>query len=150
MPEDDKGLRDKVTKQGEEAIGKFAQELLESPMVTGALSAVFETRERASRAQEVAMGALNIPSASDIERLTRRLRSVSQRLEGLEDGVDRIEQRVGRAADPAPAFEQRLSAIEASVARIEQLLVARADENPAPGEDPAPEAGSDPAPSETA
>ena len=28
------------------------------------------------------MGAFNIPSAADIERLTRRLRSVSQRLRG--------------------------------------------------------------------
>ena len=40
------------------------------------------------------MGALNIPSAADIERLTRRLRSVSQRLEGIEDGVDRLDQRL--------------------------------------------------------
>ena len=51
-----------------EDIGKLAQDLLEHPMVTGALSAVFETRERAARAQEVAMSALNLPSASDIER----------------------------------------------------------------------------------
>ena len=46
---------------------------------------------RPSQAQEVALGALNIPSAADIERLTRRLRSVSQRLEGIEDGVDRLD-----------------------------------------------------------
>ena len=37
------------------------------------------------------MGALNIPSAADIERLTRRLRSVSLRLEGIEEGVDRLD-----------------------------------------------------------
>ena len=37
------------------------------------------------------MGALNIPSAADIERLTRRLRSVSHRLEGIEDGVHRLD-----------------------------------------------------------
>ena len=71
------GLRERMTRQGEEAIGKFAQELLENPMVGRALAAAFETRERASRAQEVAMGALNLPSASDLERLTRRLRGVS-------------------------------------------------------------------------
>ena len=82
-----------MTRQSEEAIGKLAQELLENPLVAGALSAAFETRERAMRAQEVAMGALNLPSASDLERLTRRLRAVSQRLEGVEDGLDRIEQR---------------------------------------------------------
>ena len=42
------------------------------------------------------MGALNIPSAADIERLTRRLRSVSQRLEGIEDALDRLEERLAR------------------------------------------------------
>jgi len=85
-----------MTRQGEEAIGKLAQELLENPVVTGALSAAMETRERAMRAQALALGALNLPSASDLERLTRRLRSVSQRLEGIEDALDRIEQKLGR------------------------------------------------------
>src|ERR1700733_14437227 len=76
----DKGLRGRVTRQGEEAIGKVAQELLDNPVVSRALSATFEARERATRAQELAMSALNLPSAGDLERLTRRLRSVSQRL----------------------------------------------------------------------
>jgi len=49
---DELGLRQRVTKQGEEAIGKLAQELLENPVVTGALSAAFETRERATLSQE--------------------------------------------------------------------------------------------------
>jgi predicted nucleic acid-binding Zn-ribbon protein len=109
-----------MTRQGEEAIGKLAQELLDNPMVARALGAAFETRERASRAQEVAMGALNLPSASDLERLTRRLRAVSQRLEGIEDGLDRVEQRVQELA--SGPLEQRLSAIEQSLARIEAAL----------------------------
>ena len=88
---EDKGLHERVTRQGQEAIGKLAQELLENPVVSGALSRAFETRERAVKAQEVAMGALNLPSASDLERLTRRLRAVSQRLEGIEDALDRVE-----------------------------------------------------------
>src|SRR5690349_3385045 len=115
---DEKGLRDRMVSQGEEAIGKLAQELLENPVVTRALSAAFETRERATRAQEVAMGALNLPSASDLERLTRRLRSVSQRLEGIEDGLDRLEQRIDRI-NAANSLDRRLSAIEERLERIE-------------------------------
>jgi predicted nucleic acid-binding Zn-ribbon protein len=118
---DDKGFRERVTRQGEEAIGKLAQELLENPVVGRALAAAFETRERATRAQEVAMGALNLPSASDLERLTRRLRSVSQRLEGIEDGLDRVEQRI-EGLGGAGSAEQRLTAIEESLARIEAAL----------------------------
>lgn len=118
------GIREKMTRQGEEAIGKFAQELLENPVVSGALSAAMETRERAMRAQEAALAALNLPSASDLERLTRRLRSVSQRLEGVEDALDRMERRV-EEFDDTPV-EQRLGAIEATLERIESALGARA------------------------
>jgi predicted nucleic acid-binding Zn-ribbon protein len=118
---DEKGLRERVTRQGEETIGKLAQDLLENPMVARALSAAFETRERASRAQEVAMGALNLPSASDLERLTRRLRSVSQRLEALEDGLDRVEQRI-EGLGQVSAVERRLAAIEEALGRIEAGL----------------------------
>lgn len=121
---ENEGFREKMTRQGEEAIGKFAQELLENPVVSGALSAAMETRERAMRAQEVALAALNLPSASDLERLTRRLRSVSQRLEGVEDAVDRMERRVDELGD-APV-QQRLATIEAALERIESTLDQRA------------------------
>ena len=90
----DDGLRDRLTRQGEDALGKLAQDLLENPMVNGAITRAFSARERAGQAQEAALGALNIPSAADVERLTRRLRSVSQRLEGIEDGVDRLDARL--------------------------------------------------------
>jgi CRP-like cAMP-binding protein len=126
---DDKGLRERVTRQGEEAIGKLAQELLENPMVSRALTAAFETRERAARAQEVAMGALNLPSASDLERLTRRLRAVSQRLEGIEDGVDRLEQRID-GLGAATAVEQRLAAIEERLGGIESALADKTASSP--------------------
>ena len=120
---EEKGLRERMTRQGEEAIGKLAQELLENPVVSGALSAAFETRERAVRAQEVAMGALNLPSASDLERLTRRLRGVSQRLEGIEDGLDRLEQRLDGLGSHT-AIEHSLEAIERRLEAIEAALSA--------------------------
>src|SRR5690349_14145516 len=104
------GLRERLARQGEDALGRLAQDLLENPLVNGAIARAFEAREKASAAQEVAFGALNIPSAADIERLTRRVRSVSQRLEGIEDGVDRLD----RALAPS-GIEARLSAIEAQL-----------------------------------
>ena len=58
-------LRDRLARQGEDAIGKLAQELLENPLVTGAIARAFDARERAVRAQETAMSALNLPSAAD-------------------------------------------------------------------------------------
>jgi len=121
----DKGLRGRVTRQGEEAIGKVAQELLDNPVVSRALSATFEARERAARAQELAMSALNLPSAGDLERLTRRLRSVSQRLETIEDGLDRLEQRINQLGSSS-AIETRLAAIEELLARLEGAIGAQA------------------------
>jgi predicted nucleic acid-binding Zn-ribbon protein len=91
---DGEGLRERLARQSEDAIGKLAQDLLENPLVNGAITRAFEAREKAAQAQEVAFGALNIPSASDLERLTRRVRQVSQRLEGIEDGVDRLDERL--------------------------------------------------------
>jgi CRP-like cAMP-binding protein len=111
-------LRDRITRQGEDALGKLAQELLENPLVTGAISRAFEARERAVSAQETAMSALNLPSAADVERLTRRLRSVSQRLEGIEDGVDRLDRRLEEAARAAQAPGDRLAGIEAQISKL--------------------------------
>src|SRR3954470_20630553 len=95
------GLRDRIARQGEDALGKLAQELLENPLVNSAIARAFDARERAVQAQEAAMGALNIPAAADGERLTRRLRSVSQRMEGIEEAVDRLDQRLAGMAKSA-------------------------------------------------
>lgn len=157
---DDEGLRGRISRQGEEALGKIAEELAGNPVVTGALARAFEAREKAVQAQEAAMGALGIPSAADVERLTRRLRSVSQRLEGIEDAVDRLDERLesiergvtgldsqlgdlarnvaepgartkGRAAEPG-GLEQRLDEIARDLAALREAV--------APGAEPPPRA----------
>jgi chromosome segregation ATPase len=102
------GLRERLTRQGEDALGRLAQDLLENPLVNGAIARTFEAREKAAQAQEVAFGALNIPSAADIERLTRRVRSVSQRLEGIEDGVDRLDERLAGLQGALEAITKEL------------------------------------------
>jgi CRP-like cAMP-binding protein len=115
------GLRDRLAKSGEDTLGKLAQDLLENPLVTGAIARAFEAREKAAQAQEVAMGALNLPSAADVERLTRRVRSLSQRLEGIEDGVDRLDERLAGLQGSA-GLDARLAAIEAQLAEIRKAL----------------------------
>jgi hypothetical protein len=124
------GLRDKIARQGEDALGKLAQELLENPLVNGAIARAFDARERAVKAQEATMGALNIPSAADIERLTRRLRSVSQRMEGIEEAVDRLDQRLAGLGvnDQLVALENRLASLALEVSNLASTL----DAGPAP------------------
>src|SRR6185312_2436429 len=112
-----KGLRERLGGNPEDRLGKALSDLLESPLLAGAVGRAFDAREKASQAQEVAFGALNIPSAADIERLTRRLRSVSHRLEGIEDGVDRLD----RALAPS-GVEARLSAIESQLGQLSEKL----------------------------
>ncbi len=76
--------------RSEQAIGELAQALLDSQMLENALAAAFGAREKALEAQHAAMSALNLPSAGDVERLERRLRSVSQRLEAVEEQIDQV------------------------------------------------------------
>ena len=125
---------DRLSRQGEEALGRIAEELIANPVVNGAITRAFATREKAVQAQEAAMGALNIPSAADVERLTRRLRSVSQRLEGVEDALDRIEERLASTAEAAGAGvdNERLEEIARDIAALRDAV--------APAEEPVPRA----------
>ena len=137
MSDDDQTFVDRLSRQGEEALGKLAEELVANPVVNRALSGAFEAREKAVHAQEAAMGALNIPSAADIERLTRRLRSVSQRLEGIEDSLDRLEERADAPLpEPSPpsgdGMEARLDEIARDLAALREAV--------APGSEPVPRA----------
>jgi chromosome segregation ATPase len=84
--DDQEGLR----ARSEQALGELAQAVLDNPTLHNAISAAFGAREKALEAQQAAMSALNLPSASDVERLERRLRSFSQRLEEVEEQIDEI------------------------------------------------------------
>jgi hypothetical protein len=136
-PEQDERFVDRLSRQGEEALGKIAEELISNPVVNAAIARAFEAREKAVQAQEAAMGALNLPSAADIERVTRRIRSVSQRLEGIEDAIDRLDERVAGAA--TASNDQRLQRIEARLDEMARDLAALSA-LVAPGEEPMPRA----------
>ena len=130
MTDDDvKGLRQRLQSGSEETLGKLAEDLLGNPLVSGAIARAFEAREKAVQAEEVAYSALNIPSAADIERLTRRVRSVSQRLEGIEDGVDRLDERLAGLSGSTD-LEARLGKIEEVLGELGRQIGAIADAMP--------------------
>ena len=132
--EDHESIVDRLSRQGEEALGRIAEELIANPVVNGAVTRAFEARERAVQAQEAALGALSIPTAADVERITRRLRSVSQRLEGIEDGLDRLEERLA-AATAESGDDDGVAALEARLDEIARYLAALR-ESAAPSEEP--------------
>ena len=111
------GLRDRLTNGTEDKLGKALTDLFENPLVTGTIGRAFDARERAVQAQELALSALNIPTAADIERLTRRLRSVSQRLEGIEDGVHRLNRAFSDGG-----VERRLASMEEQLKSLSSKL----------------------------
>jgi hypothetical protein len=131
-----KGLRERLAGNTEDRLGRALSDLFENSLLNGALGRASDAREKAAQAQELAMGALNLPSAADIERLTRRLRSISQRLEGIEDGVHRL----GRTLSGS-SIDARLAAIEEHLQTLSRTLGERPAAKPrrAGGDRPAAE-----------
>ncbi len=80
--------QDGLRARSEQALGELAQALIDNPTLHNAISAAFGAREKAIEAQQAAMSALNLSSATDVERVERRLRSLSQRLEDVEEQLD--------------------------------------------------------------
>src|SRR3954469_746542 len=91
--EDDE--QDGLRARAEQAIGELAQALIDNPTLHDAITAALGAREKALEAQQAAMAALNLPSATDVERLERRLRSFSQRLEDVEEAIDDLSRDLG-------------------------------------------------------
>lgn len=80
----------------ESALGELAQLLVENPWFNQALQVAFGARERASQAGAHAIRNLNLPTGTDIDRLVRRLRALSERLEAVEDGLDQLTREVAQ------------------------------------------------------
>lgn len=87
--------QDGLRARAEQALGELAQALIDNPTLHDAFTAALGAREKALEAQQAAMAALNLPSATDVERLERRLRSFSQRLEDVEEAIDDLSREFG-------------------------------------------------------
>lgn len=87
--------QDGLRPRAEQALAELAQALVDNPTLHNAVTAALGAREKAIEAQQAAMSALNLPSATDVERIERRLRSFSQRLEDVEEAIDDLSQELG-------------------------------------------------------
>jgi len=76
--------------RGEEAVAELAQALIDNPLFSSAVKSAVGAGERAAQAQRSAMDALNFASKTDVERMEQRLRSLSARVEELEDRLDEV------------------------------------------------------------
>jgi uncharacterized protein Yka (UPF0111/DUF47 family) len=131
------GLRARIANQAEDAIGRLADDLLENPVINSALQGAFSAREKVGQAQQSAMEALNLPTASDLDKLARRLRSISQRLEEVEDGVDRLGTKLeamGEASrTPATRIGEQLDRLESRIDQLARDITSLRTEAPSSG-----------------
>ena len=84
------GIRERASSRRDEALNELTDFLLDNPWVNQALQVAFGARERAGQAGASAMRNLNLPTGTDLERVARRLRGVSERLELVEDRLDQL------------------------------------------------------------
>jgi DNA repair exonuclease SbcCD ATPase subunit len=119
--EEPRGLRGRLSSQAEDAIGRLADDLLENQFINSALQTAFSAREKVAQAQESAMEALNLPSASNLDKVARRLRSISQRLDEVEDGVERLDRRLEAATGASGQQERLLERLDRFESRLDDL-----------------------------
>lgn len=88
------GSSDRDAVRGESALGELAQFLVENPWMNQALQVAFGARERASQAGATVIRNLNLPTGNDVDRIARRLRALSERLEEVEDTLDQLSREI--------------------------------------------------------
>lgn len=100
---------DRASARAESPLGELAQLLVENPWMNQALQVAFGVRERASEAGTAVIRNLNLPTGHDVDRIARRLRAVSERLEEVEDTLDRLSREVGELRRERESSQSRAS-----------------------------------------
>ena len=90
---------DGLRARSEQAIGEIAQALIDSPTLHSALQAAFGARDRALEAQQAAFGALNLPSAGDVERLE----DAEEQIDDLNREIATLRRKIAAKGDKADA-----------------------------------------------
>jgi TolA-binding protein len=129
MAEQADGIAAMLSGRAERVLGAATRELLESPLLGATLGRALAARAKATQAQEAAIGLLGVPSAGDVDRLTRRVRSLSDRLTSIEDSLARIESSMRRQSDQIDKRLQRVERqLEAATRTLDDLDAARPEE----------------------
>lgn len=74
--------------------------LVDQPLTQRLLSEASALRDRTLRAQEATLGALNLPTAADVAKLARRLRSLTEAVARLDERLDGLDDRIRRIEKP--------------------------------------------------
>jgi hypothetical protein len=96
--------------EADAGIGGIVDEIASSWIVGDALTRLVDTGEKVVRAQQSAFSALGLPSGSQFESLTLRVRTLFHRIEELEDDLDRVERRVASLEAAQAATAQAVKA----------------------------------------
>lgn len=75
---------------------KALQAAVSNPVVKDAVARGMEVRDAALRTQTAVLAAMNLPTADDLTTIASQLRSISQRLELLEDAVVQVDEGIAR------------------------------------------------------
>lgn len=102
---------------------KVVSAAFETPIVGAAIERVAASKDAAIHAQAALMAAMNLPTAMELDRVLAQLRSISQRLEDVEDALEHLGSRLA----PLTAMPARLAEIEKRVDDIAERI-ARAEQ----------------------
>jgi hypothetical protein len=100
-------LKDRISSRGEEALGEVAQALLENPVFSQILQSAFGAREAAGQVTAQAMRNVGFATQADLERLERRVRGISDRLEAVEDRLDALGKSSAKAKASTSATKSK-------------------------------------------
>jgi len=96
MLRDNEVLR-KMIATGEERMSKLASQLLQNETLMGALqktvSAALEAKATAERADQTALGAMNIPTSGDVKKLEGKIEELEKVFEGLSAKIAELQKK---------------------------------------------------------
>jgi predicted nucleic acid-binding Zn-ribbon protein len=107
-----------------EQVSKALEPLVDQPVMQRLLSEASSMRDRTMRLQEAALGALNLPTASDLTKLERRIRGLAESLERLEDHLDRVEARL-RTSQQSAAGSAEIDELRSEIAALRAQLAGK-------------------------